>query len=443
MTHSEPYRPALHFSPRFGWLNDPNGLIYVDGEWHLFYQHEPQNTVHGPMHWGHASSSDLVKWTEHPIALYPNELGTCYSGSAIETPSGDIKLFYTAHRTTSDGADYQVQCLVHADRALMHFESDLGNPVVENPGLEVFRDPKVFWHEASGRWIMVVTHGRSIGFRSSVDLVHWQLESTFGERHRPRGAGPWECPDLIPLIKTDGTARWVLIVGVGTDSDADGSGTQYFVGDFDGRHFVSENGPETTLWVDHGRDYYAAQSFFGGPEKTTIAWASNWQYARNTPTTAFRGVMTLPRQLSLAETPEGSRLRQVVPSSVVEAFDGAELGESPRSGTYRVTTRLSFDDTDSQGVALFGEVEPQFVFSLSRNGNIVIRSNRSAMADLPNFAHDRKIELPADGPLDLEIFVDNGLVELNIGDGLVWMTNLYFPTNPYGGLRLVDLGRAE
>lgn len=435
MTTPEPYRPALHFSPRAGWMNDPNGLIHIDGRWHLFYQHEPHQTVHGPMHWGHASGADLVTWTEHPIALYPDHLGTCFSGSAVETPDGEIKLFYTGHRSKTEGGE--VQCLVHADRALTRFERDGHNPVVGNPGLDDFRDPKVIWHEPTRRWIMVVTHGQSVGFRSSPDLVHWQDESSFGEGQGRHSDGPWECPDLVPLTAPDGRIRWVLIVGIGSGTDVGGSGTQYFIGTFDGHRFVNENGPEATLWVDHGRDYYAAQSFFGARVPTTIAWASNWQYARHTPTVAFRGAMTLPRELSLAATAEGLRLRQTVPPSVVAAFEEVQLGGTPASGTYRITARLDLEDGKPQGVALFGDSDPQFTFQRAGDGAISLRSRRSALADNEKFAHDMMVQLPAATPLDVELYVDNGIVELSVAGGLIWMTNLFFPPDTAIGPRLV------
>ena len=163
-------------------MNDPNGLIKVDGVYHLFFQHDPGSINHGPMHWGHACSTDLVTWRELPVALYPNELGTCFSGTAVEGADGEIKLFYTAHRRIDD-QDYQVQCLVHADQSLTTFRFDAANPVLDNPGLVCFRDPKVLWHEASKRWVMAVTHGQSVGFYSSQEPIGWHFESSFGEGH--------------------------------------------------------------------------------------------------------------------------------------------------------------------------------------------------------------------------------------------------------------------
>ncbi|MCR6670731.1 glycoside hydrolase family 32 protein [Devosia ginsengisoli] len=289
---TEKYRPNLHFSPKAGWMNDPNGLIRVGDLWHLFFQYDPDSTTHGPMHWGHAISTDLLHWSEQPIALFPTELGTCFSGSAIETESAEVKLFYTAHSRTKAGEDYQVQCLVHVEENLSRFSLDAANPVVPNPGLRAFRDPKVIWHGASHSWIMLVTEGQSIGFYGSTDLRNWTHLSKFGEGQGRHSSGPWECPDMVPLTAPDGETAWVLIVGLNPGGYAPGSGTQYFIGQFDGRHFVNANTPETELWLDYGRDYYAAQTFFergGTNTPMALAWASNWLYAKQAPTKAFRG----------------------------------------------------------------------------------------------------------------------------------------------------------
>jgi fructan beta-fructosidase len=431
MSGEEPYRPRRHFSPRSGWMNDPNGLIHVDGTWHMFYQHHPDSTQWGPMHWGHASSTDLVRWTEHPIALRPDALGTCFSGSAIETPEGEIKLFYTAHLARPDGSVCESQCLVHADRALTRFTAEAANPIVANPGLASFRDPKLFRHEATGRWIMVLTHGQAIAIRSSADLIDWRLESVFGETEGRHGAGPWECPDLVPLVAPDGTTHWIMIVGIGSDAYGGGSGTQYFIGQFDGHRFVNANPPETVLWMDHGRDYYAAQSFFGAARPTVLAWASNWHYAAALPTRAFRGVMSLPRELGLAPTPAGLRLRQRIPAAVAESFAAVASGQRPASGTYRC--QVDFGDAQRVAVTLFGESEPQFVVT-RRGAATTLLTRRDAPRSIAGFAHAYEVELaPASG---IELFVDNGLVELCTSDGLVFVTSLYFPADPAGEIRI-------
>lgn len=426
---TETYRPHLHFSPRRGWMNDPNGMIRVDGIWHLFYQHDPDSTVHGPMHWGHATSSDLVHWTEQPVALYPNALGTCFSGSAVETDVG-VKLFYTAHSRTADGEDYQVQCLVHANDDLSNFESDASNPVLPNPGLAAFRDPKVIWHEASQKWVMLVTEGQSVGFYGSTDLRHWTHLSTFGETHGRHSEGPWECPDLVPLVAPNGETIWVLIIGLNPGGYALGSGTQYFLGSFDGTHFTNANPPQTELWLDYGRDYYAAQTFFerGGTETpTAIAWASNWLYARQTKTGAFRGVMSLPRELRLVDTPDGLRVAASAPASVEAGFEGQGA-----PGTYRLDRRITLAPGEQLAIHLFGEDQPHFIVSRTSGNRGSIRTMRQPVDGMDGFGHDYAVDLPwpATGALDLTLFIDRGLVELSAADGLVWITNLFFPAHP-------------
>lgn len=427
---TEKFRPNLHFSPRIGWMNDPNGMIRVDGVWHLFFQHDPGSTRHGPMHWGHASSMDLVHWAEQPIALYPDAMGTCFSGSAIETANGDIKLFYTAHSRDAAGEDYQVQCLVHADRALAHFVPDPANPVVPNPGLTAFRDPKVIWHAPSQTWIMLVTEGQSIGFYGSTDLTGWQYLSSFGEHDGRHSDGPWECPDLVPLPAPSGGTVWVLIVGLNPGGYAAGSGTQYFVGQFDGTAFINANPPQTELWLDYGRDYYAAQTFFEGggtTGPTAIAWASNWLYAGQTPTQAFRGVMSLPRELSVIETAAGLRVAARVPPSARLAFD-----EARRPGTLCFDLAADLREGDACDIVLFGESRPHFTLSRTGLRTGTIRTLRQDLPGLDQFGHDYEADLtwPAGGPLELSIFIDRGLVELGTADGLVWITNLFYPADP-------------
>ena len=416
-------------------MNDPNGMIQIDGTFHLFFQHDPDSTLHGPMHWGHARSTDLVNWEELPLALYPSELGTCFSGSAIETAEGELKLFYTAHRRP-DGRDFQTQCLVHADRTLATFTPEPANPVIDNPGLECFRDPKVIWHAPTARWILVVTLGQSIGFYSSTNLVAWTFESAFGETDGRHSDGPWECPDLVAMRAPDGTEQWVLIVGIGSGAYGPGSGNQYFVGQFDGHHFVNANASETELWLDYGRDFYAAQTFFdrAGGVPINIAWASNWLYARTTQTQAFRGVMSLPREMHLIETPDGVRLAQRVPESVKQAF-AALTGVT---GTYRQDIAIDLAVGQEATIALFGEISPHFVAHRTSDATATIRTIRTPVTGMPDFAHNYTVDLayPADGPLTLELYVDRGLGELGTSDGLVWITNLFFPEHPAGAVTI-------
>lgn len=430
---SEKYRPNLHFAPKTGWMNDPNGMLLVDGTYHLFFQHDPDSIHHGPMHWGHAVSRDLVNWDELPIALYPDSLGTCFSGSAIETASGEIKLLYTAHRRDAEERDFQTQCLVDVDRTLTSFTARSGNPVLDNPGIEAFRDPKVIWHEGTQRWIMVLTLGRAIGFYASEDLVDWSHESTFEGQGR-QGNGVWECPDLVALTAPDGRNLWVLIVSLSTDAYGPGSGTQYFVGDFDGFTFTNANPADTELWLDYGRDHYAVQTFFdrSGGDPIAMAWGSNWAYARQTPTEQFRGLMTLPRILQLVETPDGFRLAQSVPAQVRAAFAQTVL-----LGTFHQS--ISFDLALGQTgtITLFGETAPHYLVTRTSPDTVRLQTNRADHPGLNGFGHAYAVDLPypAQGGLIMDLYVDRGLVELSTEDGLVWLTNLFYPTHPEGPLR--------
>lgn len=426
---TEKYRPNLHFSPRAGWMNDPNGMIRVGDVWHLFFQHDPDSIVHGPMHWGHATSTDLLHWDEQPIALYPGELGTCFSGSAVESEEG-VKLFYTAHSRTAAGEDYQVQCLVHANADLTDFVHDAANPVVPNPGLVAFRDPKVIWHAPSNKWVMLVTEGQSIGFYGSADMKSWTHLSSFGATHGRHSPGPWECPDMVPLTAPNGETVWVLIVGLNPGGYAAGSGTQYFIGQFDGISFTNANAPKTELWLDYGRDYYAAQTFFerGGTDApVAIAWASNWLYSRQTHTAAFRGVMSLPRELRLVDTADGLRVAARVPLAAQEKMIGIVL-----KGTSRSDILADLAPSEQMEITLFGESEPSFVIRRNSETLGTIRTIRRAIEDMDQFGHDYDVRLnwPESGALDLTVFIDRGLVELCAADGLVWVTNLFFPADP-------------
>jgi len=257
---NEDYRPQIHFSPNEKWMNDPNGMFYLDGEYHLFFQHNPDASVWGPMHWGHAVSKDLVHWEERPIALYPDEQGTIFSGSAVvdwNNSSGlgsdnnpPIVALYTYHNAEMEKQgriDYQTQALAYSLDKGQTWQKYTGNPVIENPGIKDFRDPKVMWHEPTQKWVMVLAQKDHIGFYSSDNLIDWSLESTFGEEIGSHG-GVWECPELL-LMPVEGTneSRYVLLVSISPGGPNGGSATQYFVGDFDGKTFVLDADWETEL----------------------------------------------------------------------------------------------------------------------------------------------------------------------------------------------------
>lgn len=443
-------RPRYHFSPKSGWINDPNGAIRVDGVYHLFYQANPHGLVHGPMHWGHATTTDLANWTERPIALYPDASGQCFSGSAIAADEGKVApefgvgdgvlLFYTAHR---DGRrSIEDQAVAIADRGMTSFTKFAGNPVLPTPGPVDFRDPKVIWHEATQRWIMVVTHGQSIGIYSSPDALSWQAESEFGADEGRHGPGPWECPDLFPMtIAETGETAWILVVGLGRGHISGGSGTQYFVGDFDGHVFRNHHSPTTQLFMDWGRDYYAAQSFSGlaGEDPVAIAWMNNWMYANQAPVEQFNGSMNLPRRLKLVQTAEGLRLAQRVDDGAADLFPplaaapGATV--APDGPAYRLTHRWDAAEGGELTLALFGDVAPILTVRHRGGDRYEVTSTRKAhpaIGPAREFATSFTVDIEHAGPFDLDAFVDHGLVEIGCAGGRHWFSNIYFPADPAG-----------
>ena len=438
------WRPSCHLTVRRGFLNDPNGLIEIDGVHHAFFQHNPHEAVHGPMHWGHAVSDDLTSWRELPVALYPDALGQCFSGSAVASADGGVALFYTAH-LERDGADpLQTQCLVRADRELTRFEREPANPVLGNhEALADYRDPKVFRHEPSDAWVMVITQGRHVGVYRSVDLVSWVFASEFGHDLGAPGDGAWECPDLVELPLAGGGSRWALIVGVWSGAPGGGSGTQYFLGDFDGHRYRRDVTAPEVLWLDHGRDCYAAQSFAGraGLAPRILAWCGNWQYANDTPTRGFRGAFTLPRDLDLVHTPLGPRLRQRVPAAVRDAFPSLDADGSPPGPVYRVSRQVVLAPGERFEIRLFGETVPAFTIErpgTDRPWRLALHRD-AALGDetvLDHFRSAGAVDLagPAGEALELELFADHGIVELFLGGGVDVATMSFYPADPAGAV---------
>ena len=314
------YRPNFHFTAQKNWINDPNGMFFFNDQYHLYYQYHPKSNVWGPMHWGHAVSSDLITWKEQPIAMAPDELGYIFSGSAVvdtNNTSGfgtDSKVpvvaMYTSHdhkKATSNKIDVETQCIAYSLDEGLTFVKYEGNPVIENPEMRDFRDPKVFWNEEKNLWNMVLAANDKILFYKSENLKDWVLLSDFGQGIGAHG-GVWECPDLFAL-KVQGTqaVKWVLLVSIDAGGPNGGSATQYFIGDFNGEHFTLDKEFEKELqiaqnfWVDFGRDNYAGVTWSNAQTKREgkyfVGWMSNWQYADKVPTQAWRGTMTIPREL--------------------------------------------------------------------------------------------------------------------------------------------------
>jgi fructan beta-fructosidase len=287
-SQAEAHRPRFHFTPKRNWMNDPNGLVSHKGVYHMFFQYHPDGTRWGPMHWGHAVSRDLLSWEEKPIALYPDSMGYIFSGSAVvdslntsgfgmegKTP---IVAIFTHHNPVREAAGqrgFQYQSLAYSLDDGETWKKFPGNPVLQNTAATDFRDPKVHWHEATGRWVMSLATRDRVTFFSSPDLKAWARESAFGEKLGAHG-GVWECPDLFP-IEHKGRTVWVLLVSINPGAPNGGSGTQYFLGDFDGHRFKPFD--DKTRWIDYGTDDYAGVTFSNtGDRRIFIGWMSNWNY---------------------------------------------------------------------------------------------------------------------------------------------------------------------
>ena len=466
------YRPQYHFSPREHWTNDPNGLVYFDGEYHLFFQFNPFGDQWGHMSWGHAVSHDLIHWEQLPVALGEEDGVMIYTGSVVIDT-----------RNTSGFCSGQKPCMVAiytGDTSRSHpkkpretqnlaYSNDRGRTWTKyhsNPVLDLdmsdFRDPKVFWHDQTRKWLMAVAlpNQHEIRFYGSRNLKQWELLSDFG----PSGAtsGQWECPDLfsLPVDGTGGERRWILKVGLNPGALQGGSGEQYFVGQFDGARFTNENSASFKLWTDYGKDCYCALTFNGLPREhppLMMGWMDNWQYAAALPTSPWRGQMTLPRQLSLKSTVEGIRLVQK-PFDMPNAFDGEVAGSgnvntvnavleklSPRALAAVRDHRFILDSEISLGTAqeigwkLLGSDGHQTLvgYNRSRQNLFFDRSHSGVTGFNKDFAARTEAPLRLNGDrLNLRIFVDRCSVEVFANDGQIAMTNLVFPEPGAQGIEL-------
>ncbi|WP_261396579.1 glycoside hydrolase family 32 protein [Photobacterium rosenbergii] len=463
---AEAYRPKLHMTPDQGWMNDPNGLVYFNGHYHQFYQYYPHDTVWGPMHWGHKVSQDLINWQELPPALYPDESGMCFSGSAIvdwnnisglfENGKPGLLAFYTSfiqpEVTLADGRKVedpiQQQSLAYSQDGMTWKKYQDGEPIIPARGNPDFRDPKVIWHPASQAWVMVVSCGQHIEFYRSSNLLDWQLVSEFGYRHGAHSKGPWECPDLFELqIEGSDETRWVLVVGIGEGAHCGGAGTQYFIGDFDGKTFTNHNHPEEILWLDFGRDYYATQSFSDLPSedgrRIVSTWMSNHQYSLELPTQAFRSSMAMPRELFLFESKAGLRVGQRFVRELdsvlgyetkiegeLSVFEG--ISKEGKSSVMKCEFAAALSQGQTLSLSLFEDSDIEFQFKHIEAG-LEIRSLRKgqfghARID-EHYPHDYSVVLPVGPEFSLSALVDNGSVELLINGGEFSFTNLAFARN--------------
>jgi fructan beta-fructosidase len=441
------YRPRFHFTPKQGWMNDPNGMIYLNGQYHLFYQHYPEGTVWGPMHWGHATSSDLVQWKEQPIALYPDSIGMIFSGSAVldkNNTSGlgrdgiaPLVAIFTQHNMPGEKAgrtDFQNQSIAYSLDEGITWTKYAGNPVLKTPNLKDFRDPKVIWHEPTQKWIMSLAVADHVEFYSASNLMNWRKESEIGKNLFVHG-GVWECPDLLHF-NVNGKTIWVLLVSMNPGGPNGGSATQYIVGDFDGHKFK----PYSTdiKWMDYGPDNYAGVSFSNvGERNILIGWMSNWNYANVVPTEKWRSAMTVPRELSLVQQSLNSNANSneflLVSSPVKELKNAfAEISSKENIIPNRIDIK-NIKATDFE-IILSNEYnekiligyhanKKQFYIDRTKAGISNFNDGFAAVAVAPRLSYAMN--------MDLSILLDKISIELFADDGRTVMTALFFPTFPY------------
>ena len=461
-TNQEQHRPQLHFTPPAHWMNDPNGMVYYKGEYHFFYQYYPDSTVWGPMHWGHAVSKDLVHWEHLPIALYPDSLGYIFSGSAVidvNNTSGFGKkggespmvAMYTSHNMANEKAkrmDIESQSIAYSLDKGRTWTKYGRNPVIKNTGSRDFRDPKVYWNEKIKRWVVVLAVGGHVEFYNSKDLKDWTLGGKFGENAGSHG-GVWECPDLFPLYsKEEQKTKWILIVNIGNGAPNGGSGSQYFIGDFDGKNFVNDNTPDKILWQEYGKDNYAGVTYSNAPDnrRILIGWMSNWQYATVVPTSTWRSATTLPRTLSLHKTPEGLRLYQkpvseftalrtsqiVIPTSTLKEFktieDNSTTNEFDLSFDLEKTSASNFgielSNSKNEKVEIGYDVATkQFYTDRTASGKINFSKDFSGKFYAPRSSKSKILKM--------HIIIDVASAELFADEGSVTMTTIFFPNEDF------------
>lgn len=460
-TSDKRFRPELHFTPQAHWMNDPNGMVYYRGTYHLFYQYYPGGNVWGPMHWGHATSTNMMNWKHEPVALYPDSLGMIFSGSAVvdkENTSGfgsnghvPIVAIFTQHNEEAriKGAkDFQNQSIAYSLDEGKTWTKYKNNPVLRSPGLVDFRDPKVSWNTTAKKWIMTLAVADRVHFYSSPDLKNWTKESEFGEKAGAHG-GVWECPDLFPM-KYEGKDIWVLLVSINPGGPNKGSATQYFLGDFDGKVFHPFS--KDTKWIDYGPDNYAGVTWSNTRDKSFfMGWMSNWSYAQIVPTTTWRSAMTLARELRLEKTGVELRLASWPVKSLFPFFTGTfgskGMGTSPydlfaTSKSSGIPCQLSLsalkhsfslrfaNEAGEELLIGYDKKMDQFYVDRSKSGNTAFHADFPTRSYAPRFSLSDTIHLT--------IVMDKSSVEVFGDKGLTVMTAIFFPSGPYTKAELIS-----
>lgn len=456
MEYDEQYRPKYHFSPYFGWTNDPNGMYYLDGEWHLAFQFNPYGTTHGNMHWGNAVSKDLMHWENLPAIIAPDSLGAIFSGSSVvdkDNTSGFGENSVVAIYTSA--GRMQRQSIAWSNDKGRNFTKYDGNPVLADPAHRDYRDPKVAWIE--DKWVMSLATGEVITFYGSKDLKSWEKLSEFG-RGIGSHAAVWECPDLLRM-EYNGEEKWVLLVSINPGGPNGGSVTQYFIGDFDGTEFHADPLPYP-LWIDWGVDNYAGVTF-GNVEGRHLfmGWMSNWNYSNFTPTRYYRNAMTLPRELSLKHNGDHLFLASRPAAEVYAArkqyaqhkdvkVDGKVfVGDLMKGldGAYAMTMRLTPKGDGEYGFRLCNSLGEYVEFRFDpAEATLTLDRSKSGKVEFS----ERYITTPIVTPVpeadsyELELYVDRHSTELFINDGDVVFTNCVFPNEPYDSIEFFSDGKS-
>ena len=455
----EKYRPAFHHTPRYGWMNDPNGMFYKDGRWHLYYQYNPYGSKWQNMTWGHSVSSDLVNWEHLPEAIRPNGLGSVFSGScAVDHDntagfgSDAVIALYTSAGTS------QMQSLASSTDDGLTFNIYPSNPVLTLESEA--RDPKVFWNDSTKEWNMILAHAldHEMLIFTSPDMKSWTLQSGFGKGLGAQG-GVWECPDLfeLPVAGTD-EKKWVLLCNINPDGPFGGSGTQYFVGDFDGKTFKADTdaaGNVSTKWLDYGKDHYATVTWSDAPDgrRVALGWMSNWQYAADVPTMQFRSANTLPREMGLFRAPDGEVYASSAPSPELEALRGKLAAKVKKTTVGRKARSFALPSENGGICEILMDIEASkaktvnVVFSNSQGEKVVMQYDSAAatlsfdrtQSGITDFSEGFPAVTvtpthEASGRIALRIFVDRSSMEVFGNDGEFVMTNLVFPRTPYTAL---------
>ena len=433
----EKHRPLYHHTPQYGWMNDPNGMFYKDGVWHLCYQYNPYGSQWENLSWGHSTSTDLINWKAEPTALEPDALGMMFSGCCVvdkNNTAGFGKDAIVALYTTAGAR--QTQSLAYSTDGGKTFTKYADNPIITS-NVPDFRDPHVFWNEEAGFWNMILAAGQQMSIYSAKDLKEWKHESDFGAEYGNH-VGVWECPDLMKMnVKGTNKEKWMLICNINPGGPFGGSATQYFIGQFDGHKFTCEDEPSETKWMDYGKDHYATITFDNAPEgrHVGIAWMSNWQYANQVPTKQYRSANSIVRDFGLFEY-KGETYCSITPAKEMLAARGARVSQPTEACEIVVTVKgdaqITLRNAKGERVVMtYDDEEETFDMDRRRSGNISFSDAFPVVTSSPTYGKVRQ----------LRIFVDRCSVEAFDGDGKMCMTNLVFPSTPYD--KIIVKGKAK